>query len=130
MKQSEMEQLKEVLETLLKSIEGTLRRRDEIAVENAPDALDLVQRAAERDLALHQIESNFSRVQSLKLALQRIQDGSYGSCLECGDEISPKRLKAVPWASYCVQCQEVVDRQRIEPQPDGIGIILRMRDVA
>jgi DnaK suppressor protein len=109
---------------------AALPQRDEIAVENAPDALDLVQRAAERDLALHQIESNFSRVQSLKLALQRIQDGSYGSCLECGDEISPKRLTAIPWASYCIQCQEVVDRQRIELQPEGIGIMLRMRDVA
>ena len=130
MEKPEMERLKEMLETMLKSMEGTLRRREEIAVENVPDTLDLVQKAADRDLALHQIESNFSRVQSLKLALQRIEDGSYGTCLECGDEISAKRLKAVPWASYCVYCQEIVDRQRIEPQSEGIGIMLRMRDVA
>ena len=130
MEKLEMERFKEILEKMLKSMEGTLRRRDEIAVENVPDTLDLVQKAADRDLALHQIESNFSRVQSLKLALQRIEDGSYGTCLECGNEISAKRLKAVPWASYCVRCQEIVDRQRIESQSEGIGIMLRMRDVA
>lgn len=39
-------------------------------------------------------------------ALTRMELGTYGCCLECGEEISAKRLDAVPWASLCVSCQE------------------------
>jgi len=43
--------------------------------------------------------------------LARLADGSYGSCLDCGDEINPKRLNAVPWTPYCITCQEAVEQQ-------------------
>ena len=130
MEHSELERFKRILETTLQNMEQPLRRRDEIAVENAPDTLDRVQRAAERELAIHQIESSFSRLQSLKLALDRIEDGSYGTCLRCEQDISPKRLQAVPWASYCIRCQDIADRERMEPESESAGLFMRMRDVA
>jgi DnaK suppressor protein len=110
----ELGQFKKILEDHLAGMEQPLRRRDEIAVENAPDTIDRVQRAAERDLAIRQIESDFTRLQSLRLSLERIADGSYGTCLRCDGEIGLKRLKALPWASFCVQCQDVADRERKE----------------
>jgi DnaK suppressor protein len=128
MERSELERFKTVLETMLRNMEQPLRRRDEIAVENAPDTIDRVQRAAERELAIRQIESDFSRMQSVKLALDRIEDGGYGTCLRCEQEISPKRLQAVPWASYCVRCQEIADRERTESEETDL--LVRMRDVA
>jgi len=130
MENAELKRSKGILETMLRNIEQPLRRRDEIAVENAPDTLDRVQRAAERELAIRQIESSFSRMQSVKLALERIADGSYGTCLRCDQDISPKRLQAVPWAAYCIRCQEIADRERMEPESEGIGLLMRMRDVA
>ena len=130
MEHTELERSKRVLETMLRNMEQPLRRRDEIAVENAPDTIDRVQRAAERELAIRQIESSFSRMQSVKLALDRIEDGSYGTCLRCDQDISPKRLQAVPWASYCIRCQEIADRERMEPESEGMGLLMRMRDVA
>jgi len=130
MEHAELERFKGILETTLNNMEQPLRRRDEIAVENAPDTLDRVQRAAERELAIHQIESSFSRLQSLKLALDRIEDGSYGTCLRCEQDISPKRLQAVPWASYCIRCQDIADRERMEPESESAGLFMRMRDVA
>jgi RNA polymerase-binding transcription factor len=130
MENAELKRSKGILETMLRNIEQPLRRRDEIAVENAPDTLDRVQRAAERELAIRQIESSFSRMQSVKLALERIADGSYGTCLRCDQDISPKRLQAVPWAAYCIRCQEIADRERMEPESEGIGLVMRMRDVA
>lgn len=130
MEHTELERSKRVLETMLRNMEQPLRRRDEIAVENAPDTIDRVQRAAERELAIRQIESSFSRMQSLKLALDRIEDGSYGTCLRCDQDISPKRLQAVPWAAYCIRCQEIADRERMEPESEGMGLLMRMRDVA
>ena len=114
MEHEDLERFKRILHTLRDEISQPGRRRDEIVVENAPDTLDRVQGAAERDLAIRQIESDFSRLQSVKLALERIEDRSYGTCMSCDEEISTKRLRAVPWASYCIRCQEMADRKQGE----------------
>ena len=112
MQPTELRHFKEVLRGILDSAEDMLRRRDEIAVENAPDALDRIQGATDRELAICRIESDFSRLQSVRTALQRIADGTYGTCFRCEREIAPKRLKAVPWAAYCLACQTSADTQR------------------
>jgi DnaK suppressor protein len=111
----ELQRSKTALLALLQEMEQPLLR-DEIAVENAPDTIDRVQHAAERELAIRRIESDFNRLQSIRLALQRLEDGTYGTCLRCGNEISSKRLAAIPWASYCVNCQEIVDRESHEEE--------------
>jgi DnaK suppressor protein len=115
---------------MLKEVTRPLVKREEIAVENAPDAVDHSQRLAERDMAIHQIESNFNRAQSIKLALERIEDGTYGTCQMCDCEISPKRLGAVPWASYCVRCQEIADKEKQEPEDSRLQALWHMKDVA
>jgi len=47
-------------------------------------------------------------------ALLRIEDGSIGVCLHCEEDISPKRLAAVPWTAFCIQCQEIADRRQAD----------------
>ena len=126
----ELEHFKQLLTTMLERMEQPFRKRDEIAIENAPDDIDRVQGAVERELAIRQLESNFSRIQSVKLALERIEDGTYGTCLECEQEISPKRLKAVPWASCCIQCQEVADRERIKQEHEAAGVLTNLNNAA
>ncbi|MCU1274773.1 MAG: transcriptional regulator, TraR/DksA family [Bryobacterales bacterium] len=44
-------------------------------------------------------------------ALRRIEDGTYGRCIDCGREIEPARLEAIPWTPYCLADQEIHDRQ-------------------
>ena len=127
---SELQGFKGILETMMGSIEQPLRRREEIAIENAPDTIDRVQQAAERELAICQIESSFSRLQNIRLALERIADGSYGTCLRCDNEISPKRLQAVPWAACCVRCQDIADRERMERANEVTGHFSQARDAA
>jgi DnaK suppressor protein len=122
MERAEIERFKGILQSLRNEISQPGRKRDEIAVENAPDTLDRVQGAAERDLAIRQIESDFSRLQSVKLALARIEDGTYGTCLLCEEEISPKRLRAVPWASYCIRCQDIADRERRGAEEEELAL--------
>jgi DnaK suppressor protein len=112
MKSGELDQFKKILRDLLEGVAQPLRRREEIAVENASDELDRVQGASERDLAIRQIESDALRLQDLKSALERVQDGSYGTCLRCEEPISLKRMAAIPWASYCVRCQAIVDEEK------------------
>lgn len=44
-------------------------------------------------------------------ALERLEQGNYGHCVACEDEINPRRLEAVPWARYCLHCQERLEQQ-------------------
>jgi DnaK suppressor protein len=98
-----------VLEKILAETKGPHHDLDQIAVENLSEALDLVQKGTERDLAIHQIELTFAKMQSIRLALERIRAGEYGTCQRCEAEISAKRLEAIPWAAYCIRCQEIAD---------------------
>jgi RNA polymerase-binding transcription factor len=109
---SELQRSKDILLGLLREVEMPLRGRDEIAIENAPDIIDQVQFATEREMAVRQIDSDFNRLQKIRLALRRIDDGSYGTCVHCDGEIGKKRLKALPWVALCVSCQEVADGER------------------
>jgi DnaK suppressor protein len=52
-------------------------------------------------------------LEQVRAALQRIQDGSYGKCIDCGRPIEPARLEAVPWTPYCRADQEKHDAARV-----------------
>src|SRR5579862_430561 len=91
-----------------------LRRRDGIAIEKSADQMDEIQYASERDLAIQNVDRDSALLRQLQAALRRIADGAFGTCMDCESVISPKRLAAVPWASRCIGCQEVADRERRE----------------
>ena len=55
-------------------------------------------------------------LRQVRAALQRINDGTYGSCMDCGRQIEPARLDAVPWTPYCRDDQEKHDREEARPQ--------------
>ncbi len=110
----ELDKYKTVLETKLKELSDALRNREDIAIEKTPDALDEVQLAGERELAIRNLDRDSNMLRQIRRALARINDGSYGICLHCDEDISPKRVNAVPWAAYCIKCQEQVDRHEIE----------------
>ena len=117
-----LERFKQILETMLADLERPLRRREGIAIENTPDALDEVQNAAEREFAIRQLEQQSGRFRDVKAALQRIEEGTYGACLHCESDISLKRLNAVPWAAYCLTCQDLADQKTAETEPDFVQI--------
>ncbi|HEY4085000.1 MAG TPA: TraR/DksA family transcriptional regulator [Bryobacteraceae bacterium] len=110
----DLEKFRKTLETKQSELTGSLRNRDEIVIEKAPDALDEVQLAGERELAIRNLDRDSNMLRQIRRALARIEDGSYGICLHCDEEISPKRIAAVPWAAFCIKCQEQVDRHEIE----------------
>jgi DnaK suppressor protein len=114
MTKAELEKYKNILEAKQAELTGALRNRDEIVIEKAPDALDEVQLAGERELAIRNLDRDSNMLRQIRRALGRIADGSYGVCLHCDEDISPKRVNAVPWAAFCIKCQEQVDRHEIE----------------
>jgi DnaK suppressor protein len=105
---------------MIDAAEEPLRKRDEIAVESAPDEVDRVQNAAARELAIRRLESDALRLQNLRSALDRIRDGTYGTCLLCDEPINEKRLAAIPWAAYCLSCQEMLDEQEKETRKQEV----------
>src|SRR5271170_957485 len=110
MTKNELEKYKTVLETRLAELSYALRNREDIAIEKTPDALDEVQLAGERELAIRNLDRESNLLRQVRGALARIADGSYGVCLHCEEDIKPKRLDAVPWAAFCIRCQEAADR--------------------
>jgi DnaK suppressor protein len=67
---------------------------------------DMSQQSEQEWLFLSQNRANAKELRLIEGALRRIEDGSYGVCAHCGQPISAKRLQAVPWAEYCVDCQD------------------------
>ena len=61
-------------------------------------------------VALKSLERRWETNSLIAEALKRIESNSYGHCVECDARISPRRLAAVPWAKYCFNCQEFIDR--------------------
>jgi DnaK suppressor protein len=62
----------------------------------------------QRDLALH--DRATAQLALVDAALARLDAGTFGTCIRCGQVIAPGRLEALPWAAYCIGCQRDVDR--------------------
>jgi DnaK suppressor protein len=114
MNKTEIDKYRKILEARREELARGLRNREDIAIEKTPDALDEVQLAGERELAIRNLDRESNLLRNVRLALARIADGSYGTCLHCDEEIKPKRLDAVPWTPYCIRCQEAADRHEFE----------------
>jgi len=117
MNRTELNKYKALLDAKQAELAAGLRNREDIAIEKTPDAIDEVQLAGERELAIRNLDRESNLLRDVKLALARIADGSYGICMHCEEEIRPKRLDAVPWAKYCIKCQEAADRHEFEAEP-------------
>ena len=84
--------------------------REDIAIEKNSEEMDEIQRGGDRVLALESLTRKWHTRSLVLDALKRIESNTYGICEECDEEISAKRLAALPWAKYCINCQELMDR--------------------
>ena len=109
MTKTELTKYRNILEDKQADLEQVIRNREAITIEKSPDALDEVQHAAERELAIRNLDRESNLLRNVRAALRRMDDGTYGVCLHCEEDISPKRLAAIPWAALCITCQEVAD---------------------
>jgi DnaK suppressor protein len=101
-------------QSLLKAKAGeaaeALHNREGIIVERTADEFDEIAGAFERDIVVQRLDRESHLLRQILGALRRIEDGTFGTCLHCEEEISQKRLSAVPWAPFCLACQEAADR--------------------
>jgi DnaK suppressor protein len=110
-----------LLEAKYRELSSTASNRDEIVIESAADEMDRLQQQLSRDIAIRNLDRSSTLLKSIQAALDRIDDEIFGVCLRCEEPIPEKRLKAIPWASHCVACQEEIDRENAAGQ-DGESI--------
>ena len=75
------------------------------------DEGDVAQASERQDLSFMTRERIAERVNQLSAALRRLHEGEYGRCERCGEPIEPARLAALPEATTCRRCQEVLERE-------------------
>ena len=109
MTQTEIRKFHQILDARVVELTFSTRRRDAIVIEQTAEELERRLRASEREMAMRNLENESLKLREARAALRRIQDGSYGICLECDGPISPKRLAAMPSAALCIRCQESMD---------------------
>ena|SRR5215813_1362573 len=112
MEPAERERLRSHLIGMIQVIAQTAVQRE----EGPPaDDADAPQHLAKKELRARSIESDFQTMQSIREALQRMEEGTYGRCLFCDRAISAQRLEAKPWASCCDACEEEAEREHRKP---------------
>lgn len=111
-----------VYEQKLRQQQQLLERTMQAAVEQGRDTgLAETQDVADQAVASYQKEFLFSQgtnghaqMQLVRQAMERLEDGTFGECQQCGQAIGTKRLEALPWTPYCISCQEKIENGEIE----------------
>lgn len=81
-----------------------------------PDPVDLAVRNYSKNVMLAVSENESRQLALIDEALLRIDDEEYGPCQNCQNAINPKRLAAIPWARYCLNCQELLEQGLLEDE--------------
>jgi DnaK suppressor protein len=115
MRQADVNKYKALLTAKHREIMSKSHRRDGICIVQSAEQIEAVQLAGQREIAALALERETESLMQVGAALKRIDDGQFGICVDCEEPISAKRLAAVPWAAYCLNCQELRDaREPIE----------------
>lgn len=119
MEKKKLEQFKKRLEDrqheLRRAVNRTAQDGREADVDAA--AADIADRAASsytKEFLFHQSNNDRQLLQMVEGALARMREGNFGQCISCGEDINPKRLEAVPWTRFCIECQEKMERGQLE----------------
>ncbi len=110
--------LKEIKKTLIAEREGLSLKLNgnELSVDDneTPDPVDQAVQNYSKNVMLAVSENESRQLQMIDEALLRIKHKEYGLCVNCESPIPGKRLQALPWARYCLKCQELVERGELE----------------
>jgi DnaK suppressor protein len=86
----------------------------ETNTDDTQDVADQAVASYQKELLFHQGTNGHAQLALVRAALDRLADGSFGECLYCGKTIGMKRLEALPWTPYCIDCQERIENGEIE----------------
>jgi len=104
-------QQKQLLERAMRT---TVQQGRQTMAEDTQDPADQAVFSYQKEMLFSQGSTGHAQLTMVKEAMRRLKDGDFGECLHCGNEIGAKRLEAVPWSRYCIDCQEKIERGDIE----------------
>src|SRR2546423_15673841 len=81
-----------------------------------PDPVDLAVRNYSKNVMLAVSENESRQLTLIDEALLRLDDKEYGKCQNCEKDINAKRLAAIPWARYCLDCQELLEQGLLDEE--------------
>lgn len=84
------------------------------SVEDAQDVADQAVAGYQKEMLFSQGTVSSTQLRLVREALSRLADGTYGDCVRCYQAIGPKRIEAIPWTPYCIDCQERIERGEVE----------------
>ena len=112
MNQKDLKRYKKMLEdskqSLLESAKKTLMEESNFDTDDLPDEIDLASSEYAQSMVFRLRDREKFLLKKIEKALSRIEDGTFGICERCEEPISAKRLQALPWAKFCVRCQEML----------------------
>lgn len=118
MPKREMEKFRRLLNekkaSLSADIAKTRNAEEETSDEATQDIADKAVSSYTREFLYSLSDNDRNTLLLIDQALGRIDDGTFGNCLNCGVVMSEKRLLAVPWAPHCVECQELAEKGLLE----------------
>jgi DnaK suppressor protein len=110
-------------EELVQEIGRRTKATTEAGAQDIGDILDSVSEERTRELDMILTDREKRKLHQIDDAIDRIDEGTYGQCEECGVKVPKARLKVLPFAKFCVECQEKMEREerytREEPE-EGI----------
>jgi DnaK suppressor protein len=122
MDKKKLDTFKKRLEERQQSLRKTVSRTEEDGrIADQDSAQDIADRAASsytKEFLFSQSNNDRQLLAMVETALQRIREGEFGECVSCGNEINAKRLEAVPWTRYCIECQEKLENGQLEEAHD------------
>lgn len=113
MNRKQVEKYRKLLEekraALLTRVKAARTSEQEGNSELAPDLGDRAISTMNRDLSYQLTTGERDILRRIDAALDRIESGTYGECVNCNEKVQQGRLVAVPWARHCIDCQELQD---------------------
>ena len=117
MKQREFRQFQQVLERqrdeILRSLARSNKEGRALEEDYPQDLGDRSITNLSRELLFQQSTHRRQLLRKIEVALERIREGTFGECTSCGEQISVRRLEAMPFVAYCRDCQESLERERV-----------------
>jgi DnaK suppressor protein len=116
-----VEKRKEILKEIKNDTSRYIKGESKQLVDTALDDGDWSIVDLAEDINLKHLSSHRDDLQKLDEAIRKLNEGTYGICEDCGDEISEKRLNILPYAIYCIECKE--KREKIEEMQRREGLL-------
>ncbi len=105
------EKLLAMKKELIEALNNKYNEALELGSDGIQDTADEAYNLYNKNIMLGRVETDALKLRLVDQALQRIENDTYGVCIECEEEINPRRLEYVPFARYCTECKSELEKK-------------------